>query len=115
MARFFDQLLLLGADGVLEAQDAVLLVPLLLIDQALNAQKLELVRAERLHLFAVALAEADRVFTAVQALSHHLVVLLLVVLGAMLPYRLEIVFAVERPGASRVVVRRLVAAQFLVV
>ena len=65
----------------------MLFVPLLLIDQALDAQKLKLVSTECLNFFPMRLADAN--WAIIQALT--LIILL---------HRFEVVFTIKSPSAS---------------
>ena len=95
LARFFDQFLIFDGGCVLEIKDLVLFVPLLLIDQALDAQKLKLVRTECLNFFPMRLADAD--WAIMQALP--LIILL---------RRFEVVLTIKSPSASGMI-RRVAA------
>ena len=73
----------------------MLFVPIFLINQALNAQKLKLVRTECLNFFPMRLADAD--WAIIQALT--LIILL---------HRLEVVLTIKSLSASGII-RRLAA------
>ena len=67
--------------SVLEIENAMLFMPILLINQALDAKKLKLVRAEGLHLLIMGLAISNGAF--IQALVRIIILL-----------RIQIVFTV---------------------